>query len=60
MVGLNISTVCIICNVIQAQDHAIVDITQSNPSLVKFPGIDVVACGAQHNPICIKLNLTSS
>src|SRR5215475_922739 len=59
MVSLNISAVRVICNVVQAQDHAIVDIAKPKSRLIEFSGNDVVACRGQHNPIRVELDLSS-
>jgi hypothetical protein len=60
MIGLHISTVRIIRNVVQAQYEAIIDITEADAGLVEFSGIDVVAGGSQHDPIFVELDLSGS
>ncbi len=60
MVDGDVPAICVIANVVQAQNETIVDIAHADAGLIKFSGIDVVTCGSQKHPICIELDLSCS
>ena len=47
----DVSTIRIVCNVIQGEDEAIVDIAKAEAGLVELFGVEIVAGAAQQHPI---------
>src|SRR5262245_32275186 len=60
MIGLHVSTIGVIGNVVQAKDQAIVYIAHANERLIEFLCNKVVACRSHQDPVGIKLDLTRS
>src|SRR4029078_12773472 len=60
MIGLHVSAIGVVGNVVQAEDQAIVYVTHPNAGLIELPGVNVVTRRSQQDPIGIKLDLAGS
>src|SRR4030081_2398970 len=57
LIGPGISTVSIVCNVIEGEDEAIVNITGADLRLIDFTHLQIVAHAAHQDPVLRHLQL---
>src|SRR5262249_54248992 len=55
MVDRHAATVCIACNIIQGQDEAVVDVSDTDLGLGDLVMVNVVSGRAQQHPVCVEL-----